>query len=235
MAAFPKFPLWTDAYLGDTTHLSTLEHGAYLLLLIAMWRSKFKSLPNDDKLLARYTHLTPSRWRKIKPVILAFFDVSDEVLTQARLSDEFESVKQHSLKQSNNARHKHLKRNEPPPAVAKPNASQNDAPLPSPKEVSKTLMSELEKANIQHFEAFWKLYPSRGKHSNPKHPAMRKYLEAIKTTSFEEINKGAENYALSVKGEEQRFVAQAATWLNQKRWGDYQVGPKPRAHQGVYD
>jgi hypothetical protein len=39
MAEFPALPLWTDAYLGDTRHLSQSEHGAYLLLLITAWRT----------------------------------------------------------------------------------------------------------------------------------------------------------------------------------------------------
>ena len=50
MAEFPAMQIWTDAYLGDTSHLSTTEHGAYFLLLMAMWRNG-GSLPNDDAML----------------------------------------------------------------------------------------------------------------------------------------------------------------------------------------
>ena len=96
MAQFPSLPLWTDAYLGDTTHLTTLEHGAYLLLLIAAWRSPNCRLPNDDKMLARYTKLTPAQWKRIKPMILSFFDEKDNWLYQGRLSDESSFVKQKS-------------------------------------------------------------------------------------------------------------------------------------------
>ena len=39
MAEAPIMPFATDAYIGDTTHLTTIEHGAYLLLLFAMWRT----------------------------------------------------------------------------------------------------------------------------------------------------------------------------------------------------
>jgi uncharacterized protein YdaU (DUF1376 family) len=74
MAEFPALPLFTDAYLGDTTHLSTFEHGAYLLLLIVSWRSSGCCVADDDALLARYTRMTRDKWRKIRPILEPFFN-----------------------------------------------------------------------------------------------------------------------------------------------------------------
>ena len=48
MSKAPSMPMYWDAYIADTTHLSTEEHGAYLLLLAAMWR-RDGSVPDDDK------------------------------------------------------------------------------------------------------------------------------------------------------------------------------------------
>ena len=39
MADFPALPFFTDAYLGDTQHLTLEEHGAYQKLLYIAWRS----------------------------------------------------------------------------------------------------------------------------------------------------------------------------------------------------
>lgn len=88
MAEFPALPLWTDAYLGDTMHLDATEHGAYLLLLISAWRSESTTLPNDDRLLARYARCTPKTWARIRPIIAEFFTVSDSTWAQLRLSEE---------------------------------------------------------------------------------------------------------------------------------------------------
>ena len=132
MAQFPSLPLWTDAYLGDTTHLTTLEHGAYLLLLIAAWRSPNCRLPNDDKMLARYTKLTPTQWKRIKPMILSFFDEKDNWLYQGRLSDESSFVKQKSKRQSDKAKARWLKYKETPDAVASSGDSRGNAPTPTP-------------------------------------------------------------------------------------------------------
>src|ERR1044072_1655792 len=89
MAEFPALPLFTDAYLGDTTHLTTFEHGAYLLLLMIAWRSSGCCLPDNDALLARYSKTTLDKWRKLRPIIQPFFSIRDGFWHQARLQDEF--------------------------------------------------------------------------------------------------------------------------------------------------
>lgn len=93
MAEFPNLPLWTDAYLADTTHLSTEEHGAYLLLLICAWRTPDCALPDDDKRLARMAGLTPAKWRRMRPTIEAFFDVSDGSWSQKNLTKMRKNVR----------------------------------------------------------------------------------------------------------------------------------------------
>lgn len=135
MAQFPAMPLWTDAYLADTTHLTTFEHGAYLKLLIAMWRSKGR-LPNDDKFLAKVAGCTNGQWARIKPTMMAFMRCQDSHIAQARLTDELKLAEQHRKSQSFKARARWLKTKETGDAAASerdmPNASRTHAPLPLP-------------------------------------------------------------------------------------------------------
>ena len=129
MAEFPSLPLWTDAYLGDTGHLTTIEHGAYLLLLITMWRSKECRLADNDVLLARYARLTAGQWRRIRVILEPFFKVKDGWWTQGRLTDEWEAVRQLSHRQSNRAKGRWLKDKD----TAMPrHTSGNASPSPSP-------------------------------------------------------------------------------------------------------
>lgn len=129
MAEFPGFTIWTDAYFGDTRHLGMMEHGAYLQLLLVMWRAG-GYLPNDDNLLARYASGTPAQWAKVKPVVMPFFVVENDKITQPRLLDELEKARERSRKQSENSRAKYRKLKDlanpagDPKRV--PNASQND-------------------------------------------------------------------------------------------------------------
>ena len=94
MAEYPYLPLWTDAYLADTRHLSTEEHGAYLLLLMEAWRRPSCSLPDDDRLLARLAGLSEARWAAIKPTIMALWkhDGRRKEWTQKRLFSEREKT-----------------------------------------------------------------------------------------------------------------------------------------------
>jgi uncharacterized protein YdaU (DUF1376 family) len=93
-------PLWTDAYLGDTTHLTTIEHGAYLLLLITAWRSKAHCLPDDNKLLCQYCKLDHRQWRRIRPRLEAFFEINSGYWFHLRLLDEIDTLKRIRAKRS---------------------------------------------------------------------------------------------------------------------------------------
>ena len=66
------------------------------------------------------------------------------------------------------------------------------------------------------FENWWLHYPKKVS----KADARRAYLKAIKTTDAETLIAGADRYAAQVKGTEQRFIANGATWLNSERWLD---------------
>jgi hypothetical protein len=84
--------------------------------------------------------------------------------------------------------------------------------------------------------AFWKRYPSRGPHGNPKKPAHDKFVQAMKRGADPDaIMRGVENYAKAVAaaGVDFRHVAQAATWINQERWNDYQAVTATRRDDGM--
>lgn len=99
MAEFPALPLWTDAYLGDTTHLTTIEHGAYLLLLMTAWRTRDCALPDDDRLLARYARCGPQQWKRLRVILEPFFDIENGRWAQRRLTDERGAVERHRQQQ----------------------------------------------------------------------------------------------------------------------------------------
>jgi uncharacterized protein YdaU (DUF1376 family) len=76
-------------YFRDTTHLSTEQHGAYLLLLAGAWVRQGK-LPQDDEQLMGISKLTPEKWEKYKPVLQKFFKVVNGEWIQKRLMQEYQ-------------------------------------------------------------------------------------------------------------------------------------------------
>ncbi len=137
MAEFPIMPMHWDAYLADTMHLTTVEHGAYLLLIAAMWRAG-GSIQGDDRYLARTVGLTLDRWRRIKPTIMAFLTpIAEGRVTQRKLLEVKSHVSRHSKAQSDRSRARWLKYKGRPDAVALPRLSRGNA-----NQISKSLSSE---------------------------------------------------------------------------------------------
>lgn len=67
----PWMPLYVGDYLGDTGHLTTAQHGAYLLLMMHYWRKG--ELPDDDRQLSKITKLPLKTWCDYRVVLQDFF------------------------------------------------------------------------------------------------------------------------------------------------------------------
>ena len=80
-------PLYIGDYLADTMRLSTLQHGAYLLLLMEYWRTG--PLPDDDAELASIAKLDHHTWLAQAPLLRRFFRRgADGLLHQKRADAE---------------------------------------------------------------------------------------------------------------------------------------------------
>jgi len=84
-------PLYIADYLRKTMHLTRDQHGAYLLLLMACW-DRGGRLPNDPRQLAGIARATAAEWKKLAPVLMEFFTVDGEFLTQGRVMEEREKA-----------------------------------------------------------------------------------------------------------------------------------------------
>jgi uncharacterized protein YdaU (DUF1376 family) len=67
----PWMPLYVGDYLGDTGHLTTTQHGAYLLLLMHYWRKG--ELPDDDRQLSKIAKLPLKTWCDYRATLQDFF------------------------------------------------------------------------------------------------------------------------------------------------------------------
>jgi hypothetical protein len=91
-----------------------------------------------------------------------------------------------------------------------------------------SLMQERAK---NEFETFWQAYPSRHPHTNPRNEAGKAFAAAIKAGADPAaIIRGARGYAAHAAEHisEPRYIKQAASWLRQKLWEDYQNVFDPR-------
>lgn len=68
-------PLHIGDYLGDTTRLSTIAHGAYLLILMDYWRNG--PPPDDNETLAAIAKMGDTDWLAMRPRLEPFFSIKD--------------------------------------------------------------------------------------------------------------------------------------------------------------
>jgi uncharacterized protein YdaU (DUF1376 family) len=95
--AVPYMPLYVADYQADTSHLTTVEHGAYLLLIMCYWQRREK-LPDDDRKLARIAGVGPREWARIRPTISEFFQIDRSGWFHSRIQAELDKLQAKSLK-----------------------------------------------------------------------------------------------------------------------------------------
>jgi uncharacterized protein YdaU (DUF1376 family) len=80
-------PLYWADYFADTTHLTTEEHGAYLLLIGAYWRRN-SPLPDDKSFLASLTKMTVRRFNSVRDKLSDMFVLVDGLWYHVRVEYE---------------------------------------------------------------------------------------------------------------------------------------------------
>lgn len=141
----PALPFFFDAYLVDTLHLKTAQHGAYMLLLGHAWRQG-GYIPDDDAKLAAMTFQTVEEWLAMKPVVMSFWGLSKRGWSQKRLLKELRYVAEASAKRQaagrkgGSAKSRNIKENKSSNATAmlQPGYSNALAPTPTPTLVDKS-------------------------------------------------------------------------------------------------
>lgn len=242
MEWYPWFP---EAYSQDTMHLSCIQDGAYRRLLDHYMISR-APLPDNAGALARICGLAIAEWEAMSETVKSFFTARNGVLQHKRCNKELEKQDKRSKVLTDKAKKAAAARwlkerdndasgigdasTEHSSGIGQASPKQG-GPRPDPmlgdaretvrkkeiKEESKTLGLSTD------FDRFWKAYPGRGDHPNPKKPALQRFEAAIsRGVSAETIVAGAERYRRYVEGEgtKPQHVAQAVTWLNQERWDD---------------
>ena len=94
MSELPYLQMWPKDYLADTRHLTTEQHGAYLLLIFEAWLRPSCSLPDDDEILSRLAGMSSAQWARNKDAVMAFWkrDGRRKEWTQKRLQKEREKA-----------------------------------------------------------------------------------------------------------------------------------------------
>jgi len=227
MAEFPALPLWTDAYIGDCSHLTDAEHGVYLQILILLWRAPKQRIPNDPEWLARKFRRSLEECQKtVMPVVKEFCQTDGNWITQKRISKEFAYVSAKSKKQTARAKSRwnkekgesrgnaarHPSGNAPTPTpTPTPTPREDRGSPPSPPATVVELRPEprgvaalkveavARRGNAQRWPEFRETYPKReGSQSWPA--AERKFVALVASgVSESDMIDGARRYAEHLK------------------------------------
>lgn len=137
-------PLYVGDYLADTQHLTTTQHGAYLLLIMHYWQHG--GLPNSEAAIAGISRLNRDQWRSNCSAIAGLFQPGWK---HKRIDAELEKAKELSEKRAmagrRGANRTNAKNRLPFPAIARQSRPQSQSHIES-----STYDSEIEPTQNGH-------------------------------------------------------------------------------------
>lgn len=227
MSDLPSMPFYVDDFEADTAHLTLQEDGAYNRLLRLCWRSPVCCIPDDAGWISRRLRVSDAEYQAVvSPILSEFFTRENGMVWQKRQRQEYSYTKAmidaRKAAGSLGGKTKALRRKDIDPSKA------TDLPDVCYKQnASKTLASKSKskpKSNISltdNFEAFWQAVPAKIGRAT----AEKAYAKAAENADPALILSAMKAYAASRLGQDQKFTAHPATWLNGGRWADETPAP----------
>lgn len=219
MSTRPWMPLYVADYLADTGHLSTIEHGAYLLLIMHYWAND--GLPTDEAKLKNIAKMSAHNWKKSSDTLRKLFDADWK---HKRIEQELEKVREISEKRSKAAHDRHEKER----ASADANAVQKQTHSHSDSQISSDsgggLFGDQPEGKKprknpwprDYRDQFWNRFPLKVS-KKAALEVLERIFEADKI-SFDDIVNGIDAYKRSKPPD--RDWMHPTTFLRNERWND---------------
>lgn len=211
MSDRPFMPLWTGDYLKKTRHLTTLEHGAYLLLIIECWERPSGSIPNKPELLARLAGVSMKEWKEISPIVLEFFTLNKrkKEYTQERVTEERAKTAQKRVLAQQSIAKRWNKKKKDDTNVLQTNNERN----------TNHTHNHKDKNYTKEFELFFAEFPNK----QDKHAASKNFTKEKKFTTAIHLTECAKVYARYVEeNNKQDYAFKAKNWIREKIYENYQ-------------
>lgn len=219
MAALPYIQLYVADYLADTAHLTTEQHGAYLLLIMNYWQ-RGKPLKNSNERLANVTRMSNEAWLQCRTVLQEYFIITDEEWIHKRIEKDLEAVKIKSEKAREAGKASGERRRA---KSSKSKKQSNKRSTNAERKPNHTDTDTDTDIYINSFLAAWEKYPANSKGSETK--AQEKFIALVKAdpTLLQKI-------PIAIEEQHTEFILKQRygiwcpewkhfiTWLNQSCW-----------------
>lgn len=216
-------------YMRDTAHLSLMEHGAYVLLLLHYYATE-KPLPNDNPTLFRIARsMGETEKEAVIRVADEFFPVSSEDGLRHNARADRETSKARTRVES--ARENGKKGGRPPKPKNNPTLSETETqpttqtitgskahhtPHAIEEQRSKAIEQQTARPSASRFAEFWNVYPVKKGKADAEAKWKARKLDAIADTIIADVKRRLAEDRQWRDG----YIPHGSTYVNGRGWED---------------